>query len=171
MQNVTPFLWFDDNAEEAAKYYVGLFRNSKITHVSRYGDAGPRAKGSVMTVSFTVDGLDFVALNGGRQTGDGGEPDLRFDLSASSAISFVVNCPTQDEVDRLWDELAKEGKPIQCGWITDKFGVTWQIVPEGFVDLVSSDDAEKSARAMNAMMEMEKLDINALRRAYEGSEV
>jgi predicted 3-demethylubiquinone-9 3-methyltransferase (glyoxalase superfamily) len=166
MQNITPFLWFDQNAEEAANYYVSLFRNSKIENISRY--SGPREQGSVMTVSFQLDGLEFVALNGGRPRRDSGELDPRFELSASSAVSFVVNCPTQAEVDRLWDELSKEGKPIQCGWITDKFGVTWQIVPEGFVELISSDDPEKSQRAMAAMMEMVKLDINELRRAYEG---
>lgn len=167
MQNITPFLWFDDNAEEAVNYYVSIFKNSKIEHISRYGDAGPREKGKVMTVSFQLDGLDFIALNGGRQRRDGSELDPRFELSASSAVSFVVSCPTQDEVDRLWDELSKGGAPMQCGWITDKFGVTWQIVPEGLVELLSSDDKEKSTRAMTAMMEMEKLDINELRRAYD----
>jgi predicted 3-demethylubiquinone-9 3-methyltransferase (glyoxalase superfamily) len=169
VQNITPFLWFDDNAEEAANYYVSLFKNSKIEHVSRYGDAGPGKKGTVMTVSFTLDGLEFVALNGGRQRRDDSELDPRFDLAQSSAVSFVVNCPTQAEVDRLWAELSNGGEPMQCGWIRDKFGVTWQIVPEGLVDLISSDDDEKSTRAMSAMMEMEKLDINELRRAYEGA--
>ena len=168
MQNITPFLWFDDNAEEAANYYVSLFKNSKITNLTRYDGAGPGDDGGVMTVSFTLDGTDFVALNGGRQCPDGTALDSRFDLAASSAVSFVVNCPTQAEVDRLWDELGKEGKPMQCGWITDKFGVTWQIVPEGFIDLIASDDQERSTRARMAMFEMEKLDINALRRAYEG---
>ena len=169
MQNITPFLWFDDNAEEAAKYYVSLFDDSKVTNVTYYDGAGPRADGDVMTVSFTLRGLDFVALNGGRQGPDGTELGSRFDLSASSAVSFVVNCPTQDEVDRLWEELGKGGKPMQCGWIADKFGVTWQIVPEGFIDLIAGDDEEKSMRARSAMMEMEKLDINALRRAYDGA--
>ncbi len=171
MQNIAPFLWFDDNAEEAANYYVSIFKNSEITNVSRYGDAIPDRKGKVMTVSFTLDGLDFVALNGGRQTLDGGKLDPRFDLSASSAVSFFITCPTQAEVDRLWEEIAKEGKPIQCGWITDKFGLTWQIVPEGLIELIGSDDQEKSSRAMSAMMEMEKLDINAVRRAYESDAV
>lgn len=166
MQNITPFLWFDDNAEEAANYYVSIFKNSKIDHISRYGDAGPREKGKVMTVSFQLDGLEFVALNGGRQRRDGSDLDPRFELSESSAVSFVVNCPTQAEVDRLWGELSNGGEPMQCGWIRDKFGVTWQIVPEGLVDLISSDDEEKSTRAMAAMMEMEKLDINELRRVY-----
>ena len=169
MQNITPFLWFDDNAEEAANYYVALFKNSKIENVSRYGDAGPREKGSVMTVSFQLDGTDFIALNGGRQHRDG--TDLPgFDLGASSAVSFFVNCPTQDEVDRLWDELNKGGTPLACGWIRDKFGVTWQIVPDGLIELISSDDEERSTRAMSAMMEMEKLDINEVRRAYYGEE-
>jgi predicted 3-demethylubiquinone-9 3-methyltransferase (glyoxalase superfamily) len=171
MQNITPFLWFDDNAEEAANYYVSIFKNSKIEHISRYGDAGPRQKGTVMTVSFQLDGVGFVALNGGRPGGDGNDLDRRFDLAQSSAISFVVNCPTQGEVDRLWDELSNGGEPMQCGWIRDKFGITWQIVPEGFVDLITSDDKERSTRAMAAMMEMEKLDINELRRAYEGAAV
>jgi predicted 3-demethylubiquinone-9 3-methyltransferase (glyoxalase superfamily) len=171
MQNITPFLWFDDNAEEAANYYVSIFKNSKIDHVARYGEAGPGEKGKVMTVSFQIDGLEFVALNGGRKQLDGSDLAPRFDLAASSAVSFVVNCPTQAEVDRLWDELSNGGEPMQCGWIRDKFGVTWQIVPEGFVELISSGDEERSTRAMAAMMEMEKLDINELRRAYEGAAV
>jgi predicted 3-demethylubiquinone-9 3-methyltransferase (glyoxalase superfamily) len=157
MQNITPFLWFDDNAEEAASYYVSIFKNSRIENVSP------------MTVSFTLDGLEFVALNGGRQNRDGSDIGPRFDLAQSSAVSFVVNCPMQAEVDRLWAELSNGGEPMQCGWIRDKFGVTWQIVPEGFVDLIFSDDETKSGRAMAAMMEMEKLDINELRRAYEGA--
>jgi predicted 3-demethylubiquinone-9 3-methyltransferase (glyoxalase superfamily) len=170
MQNITPFLWFDDDAEEAANYYVSLFKNSKIEHISRYGDAGPREKGSVMTVSFNLDGTDFIALNGGRRHRDGSPLDPSFELSASSAVSFFVNCPTQDEVDRLWAELTQGGTPMQCGWIRDKYGVTWQIVPDGLIELISSDDEERSTRAMRAMFEMEKLDVNAARRAYYGEE-
>jgi predicted 3-demethylubiquinone-9 3-methyltransferase (glyoxalase superfamily) len=158
MQNITPFLWFDDNAEEAANYYVSLFKNSKIDHVS------------AMTVSFQLDGTDFVALNGGRRCPDGSALDPRFELSASSAVSFVVSCKDQTEVDRLWADLSNDGTPMQCGWIRDRFGVTWQIVPDGFVELISSDDKERSARAMTAMMEMEKLDIDELRRVYYGEE-
>ena len=166
MQNITPFLWFDQNAEEAANYYVSLFRNSKIENISRY--SGPREQGSVMTVSFQLDGLEFVALNGGRPRRDSGELDPRFELSASSAVSFVVNCPTQAEVDRLWDELSKEGKPIQCGWITDKFGVTWQIAPRRLLRMLQDPDAEKANRTMKSMMGMIKLDIAELDRAYNG---
>jgi predicted 3-demethylubiquinone-9 3-methyltransferase (glyoxalase superfamily) len=158
MQNITPFLWFDDNAEEAANYYVSLFKNSKIDHVS------------AMTVSFQLDGTDFVALNGGRRCPDGSALDPRFELSASSAVSFVVSCKDQAEVDRLWADLSNGGTPMQCGWIRDRFGVTWQIVPDGFVELISSDDKERSTRAMTAMMEMEKLDIDELRRVYYGEE-
>jgi predicted 3-demethylubiquinone-9 3-methyltransferase (glyoxalase superfamily) len=158
MQNITPFLWFDDNAEEAANYYVSLFKNSKIEQVS------------AMTVSFRLDGTDFVALNGGRRCPDGSELDPRFELSASSAVSFVVSCKDQAEVDRLWADLSNGGTPMQCGWIRDRFGVTWQIVPDGFVELISSDDKERSTRAMTAMMEMEKLDIDELRRVYYGEE-
>jgi predicted 3-demethylubiquinone-9 3-methyltransferase (glyoxalase superfamily) len=158
MQNITPFLWFDDNAEEAANYYVSLFKNSKIEQVS------------AMTVSFRLDGTDFVALNGGRRCPDGSALDPRFELSASSAVSFVVSCKDQAEVDRLWADLSNGGTPMQCGWIRDRFGVTWQIVPDGFVELISSDDKERSTRAMTAMMEMEKLDIDELRRVYYGEE-
>jgi predicted 3-demethylubiquinone-9 3-methyltransferase (glyoxalase superfamily) len=168
MQNITPFLWFDENAEEAVNFYVSTFENSKIDSVNRYGQAGPGREGSVMTISFQLDGLDFVALNGGRQHRDGSALDSRFDLSASSAVSFVVRCPTQGEVDRLWDKLSDGGVAMQCGWIRDKFGTTWQIVPDGLVELISGDDSEKSGRAMKAMFEMEKLDINALKQAAEG---
>jgi predicted 3-demethylubiquinone-9 3-methyltransferase (glyoxalase superfamily) len=168
MQNITPFLWFDDNAEEAANYYVSLFKNSQIQNISRYGEAGPREKGTVMTVSFALNGVDFIALNGGSADRAGAAIDSRFKLSSSSAVSFVVNCKNQAEVDRLWAELSRGGEPMQCGWIRDKYGVTWQIVPEGLVDVLQGDDPQGSARAMQAMFQMEKLDIDALRRAYEG---
>ncbi len=153
--DVTPFLWFDDNAEQAATCYSKIFKNAKILSTNRYGDAGPGDKGKVMTVRFEVEGQEFIGLNGG--------PHHKMNLG----VSFVVNCP-QDEVDRLWGLLTDGGETHQCGWVTDKFGVTWQVVPEGFVDLIASDDEEKSARAMEAMMQMVKLDINELRRAYEG---
>ncbi len=154
--DVTPFLWFDDNAEEAATFYTKVFKNAKILGASRYGDAGPGEKGKVMTIRFEVEGLEFIGLNGG--------PHHKMTL----ATSFLINCPTQDEVDRLWALLTDGGETHQCGWVTDKFGVTWQVVPEGMIDLISGDDKEKSARAMDAMMQMVKLDINALRRAYDG---
>jgi len=154
--DVTPFLWFDDNAEEAAIYYSKVFKNAKILSTNRYGDAGPGDKGKVMTVNFEVEGQEFIGLNGG--------PHYKLNM----AVSFLISGLPQDEVDRLWGLLSDGGETHQCGWVTDKFGVTWQVVPEGFMDLIGSDDEEKSARAMKAMMEMVKLDINALRRAYDG---
>ena len=168
MQNITPFLWFDDNAEEAVNYYVSLFKNSRIDTVTRHGDAGPGKPCAVMTIAFQIEGTDFLALNGGRQDLEGGDLSSRFTLASSSAISFVVNCETQADVDRLWDELLKGGEPMQCGWIKDKYGVTWQIVPKGLSDLFSDEDPAKVQRAMTAMLEMEKLDINVLRKAAAG---
>jgi predicted 3-demethylubiquinone-9 3-methyltransferase (glyoxalase superfamily) len=154
--DVTPFLWFDHNAEEAATYYTKVFKNAKILSTNRYGDAGPGDKGKVMTVTFEVEGQEFVGLNGG--------PAHKMNLG----VSFFISGATQDEVDRLWGLLSDGGETHQCGWVTDKFGVTWQVVPEGFMDLIGGDDEEGSARAMEAMMKMVKLDINALRRAYNG---
>ncbi len=155
-QNITPFLWFDDQAEAAVHFYVELFENSAIENVSRYGEAGPGPEGSVMTISFRLKGVDFIALNGG--------PRFTF----SPATSFLVNCATQSEVDDLWAKLTAEGSPMQCGWVTDKFGITWQIVPDGLSDVIAGDDPEGSQRAMEAMFGMKKLDIDALRRAYAG---
>lgn len=155
-QKITPFLWFDTQAEDAAKFYVSIFKNSKITNVTRYGEAGPGPKGSVMTVAFELDGQEFTALNGG--------PHYSF----TPAISFVIGCATQDEVDYFWDKLTAEGQEVQCGWVTDKFGLSWQVVPDGLADVLAGDDEEGSRRAMEAMFEMKKLDINELRRAYAG---
>jgi predicted 3-demethylubiquinone-9 3-methyltransferase (glyoxalase superfamily) len=155
MQKITPFLWFDYQAEEAANFYVSIFKNSKISTVNRYGEAGPGPKGTVMTIAFQLDGQEFVALNGG--------PLFPF----TQAISFVVNCETQEEVDELWEKLSAGGKQQQCAWLTDKFGVPWQIVPTQLVTLLSDPDPVKSARVMQAMLQMTKIDIAALKRAYE----
>lgn len=153
MQKITPFLWFNNEAEKAARFYVSVFANSKIIKVVRYSNAGPGKPGSVMTVEFRILGQEFVALNGG--------PVFQF----SAATSFVVNCRTQSEVDYYWKKLSAGGKKIQCGWLTDKFGVTWQIVPTALIDLLSSGDPEKAARVTRAMMKMIKLDIKKLERA------
>lgn len=155
MQKITPFLWFDHQAEEAVKFYTSIFKDSKILSTTRYGDAGPGQPGAVMTMSFELGGQEFVALNGG--------PVFSF----SSAISFVVDCANQAEVDFYWERLLEGGQEQQCGWLTDKFGITWQIVPAGLSDLLSSEESEKSQRAMQAMLQMKKLDIEVLRQAYE----
>jgi predicted 3-demethylubiquinone-9 3-methyltransferase (glyoxalase superfamily) len=159
MQKITPFLWFDDNAEEAANYYVSIFRNSRIVNIARYGEAGAkssgRAKGSVMTVAFVLEGQPFVALNGG--------PEFTF----SPAISFVVNCKTQKEIDDLWKKLSHGGEEVECGWLKDKYGVSWQIVPAVLGEMVSDPDPEKSESVMQALLRMKKLDIEGLKRAYD----
>jgi predicted 3-demethylubiquinone-9 3-methyltransferase (glyoxalase superfamily) len=159
MRKISPFLWFDTQAEEAAKYYVSIFKNSKITNVTHYGEAGPGPAGSVMTVAFELDGQEFTALNGGPQ------------FTFTPAVSFVVNCKTQDEVDYYWDRFTADGEEVQCGWVTDKFGLSWQIVPDGISDLIAGDDEEGSRRAMEAMFTMKKLDIDVLRRAYNGDTI
>jgi predicted 3-demethylubiquinone-9 3-methyltransferase (glyoxalase superfamily) len=156
MQKITPFLWFDDQAEEAMHFYVSIFKNSKIGDVTRYGDAGPGPKGSVMTASFGLEGQQFTALNGG--------PQFKF----NEAISFVVDCKTQDEVDDLWDKLSEGGQTQQCGWLKDKFGLSWQIVPSVLIELITDPDPRKSQRVMEAMLQMTKIDIAKLRQAYEG---
>lgn len=157
MQKITPFLWFDDKAEEAAKFYVSIFRNSKILSINRYGKAGAKASGqragSVMTVKFQLEGQEFVALNGG--------PHFKF----TEAISLVVNCKTQAEVDKMWEKLSAGGKKSRCAWLKDKYGVSWQIVPTALIEMISGDDAEKTERVMNAVMQMDKIDIKALKRA------
>jgi len=153
MQKITPFLWFDNNAEEAAKFYVSIFENSKITDTRRYGDAGPGPKGSVMTVTFQLDGQEFMALNGG--------PHFKF----TEATSFFVNCKTQEEVDELWEKLSAGGEKSRCGWLKDKFGLSWQIVPEALGELLAHPDPEKAKRAMNAMLQMDKIDIRKLKQA------
>jgi predicted 3-demethylubiquinone-9 3-methyltransferase (glyoxalase superfamily) len=156
MQKITPFLWFDNNAEEAVSFYVSIFKNSKVLGVSRYGEAGPGPKGTVMTASFQIDGQEFVALNGG--------PLFKF----SPAISFVVNCETQAEVDEFWEKLSADGEKQQCGWVKDKYGLSWQIVPTILPKLATDKDPEKVKRVMEAMMKMHKLDIQGLQRAYDG---
>ena len=156
MQKITPFLWFDGKAEEAANFYTSIFDGSKIVTVTRYGEAGPGPKGSVMTAVFEICGQQFIALNGG--------PQYKF----TGAVSFVVSCETQDEIDRYWDQLVEAGTPVQCGWLTDRFGLTWQIVPSSLGDMLQDKDAQKSRRVMQAMMPMIKLDIAELQRAYNG---
>ena len=155
MQKITPFLWYDNNAEEAVSLYISVFKNSKITDITRYGDAGPGPKGSVMTIAFQLEGQDFIALNGGRM------------FKFTEAISLSVDCKTQQEVDELWEKLSAGGQPGQCGWLKDKFGLSWQIVPSALVEMLQDQDAEKSNRVMQAMMQMRKIDIARLRRAYE----
>jgi predicted 3-demethylubiquinone-9 3-methyltransferase (glyoxalase superfamily) len=155
MQKITPFLWFDNQAEEAMKFYVSVFRNSKVLNVVRYGAAGPGPKGTVMTAKFLLDGVEFVALNGGPA------------FQITPAISFVVNCETQEEVDDLWSKLSAGGEDGQCAWLKDKYGVSWQIVPTALVQLISDPDPVKSQRVMAAMMKMKKIDIETLKRAYE----
>ena len=154
MQKITPFLWFDGQAEEAANFYVSIFKNSKVLTVNRYGEAGPGPPGTVMTTSFLLDGQEFAALNGG--------PVFQF----TPAISFVVNCETQEEVDELWTQLCAGGEEGQCAWLKDKFGVSWQIVPTRLVTLLTDSDPLKAQRVMAAMMKMKKIDIAALERAY-----
>ncbi len=155
MQRIVPFLWFNGRAEEAMNFYVSIFKNSRVTGVSRYGDTGPGPKGTVMVASFQLEGQDFHALNGG--------PEYTF----SPAISLLVNCETQQEVDHLWERLCEGGAPIQCGWLKDKFGVSWQIVPTILGRLMQDPDPQKSQRVMKAMLQMEKLDIARLKQAYE----
>lgn len=155
MHKITPFLWFDDNAEEAVKFYTSIFRNSRIVNVSRYSDAGARAsgrpKGSVMTVAFELEGQPFLALNGG--------PVFTF----TPAVSFVVNCETQGEVDKLWEKLSEGGATEQCGWLRDRFGVSWQIVPSVIGELMS--DPARSEKTMEALLQMTKIDIAGLKKA------
>ena len=156
MQKITPFLWFDANAEEAMNFYTSIFKNSKVGEVHRYGDAGPGPKGSVMMATFQIEGQEFMALNGG--------PQFKF----TSAISFFVSCESQAEVDELWEKVSVDGEKMQCGWLKDKFGVSWQIVPKAMGELLGSKDREKSQRAMQAMLKMTKIDMEELRRAYDG---
>jgi predicted 3-demethylubiquinone-9 3-methyltransferase (glyoxalase superfamily) len=154
MRKITPFLWFDGKAEEAMRFYASIFKNSKIGELVRYGEAGPGPKGSVMTASFELEGQPFMALNGG--------PHFTF----SPAISFFVNCETQNEVDELWEKLAAGGETNRCGWLTDKFGVSWQIVPSVLGLLLHDKDPKKSKRVMEAMLKMTKLDVAELKRAH-----
>ena len=162
MQRITPFLWFDDKAEEAANFYVSIFKNSRMGNISRYGEEAAkvsgRAKGTVMTVTFQLDGQEFMALNGG--------PHFKF----SEAISFLVNCETQQEVDELWEKLSqggKGGREDQCGWLQDKYGLSWQIIPTALGKMLGDKDPEKANRVMQAMLKMKKIDIKGLQRAYD----
>jgi len=155
MQKITPFLWFDKQAEEAANFYTSIFKNSKVVGIMRYGEAGPGPKGTVMSVTFQLDGQEFTALNGG--------PMFTF----SPAISFFVNCETQEEVDELWEKLSEGGEKQRCGWLKDKYGVSWQIVPTVLGEMLQDKDPEKSKRVMNAMLQMNKIDIKSLKQAYE----
>jgi predicted 3-demethylubiquinone-9 3-methyltransferase (glyoxalase superfamily) len=155
MQKIIPFLWFDGRAEEAANFYVSIFKNSKIGKVRRYGEAGPGPKGTAMSVEFELDGEQFIALNGGPQ------------FTFSPAISFFVNCETQEEVDQLWEQLSAGGKMNRCGWLQDKFGLSWQIIPTVLGKLMGDPDPQKSNRVMKAMLQMDKIDINGLKQAYD----
>ena len=155
-QKITPFLWFDANAEEATNFYTSIFKNSEIVSVSRYGEGSPGQPGKVMTTTFILDGQPFMALNGG--------PHFKF----NEAISFFVNCETQAEVDELWEKLTDGGEESQCGWLKDKFGVSWQIVPTALGELMGDPDPEKSRRVMEAMLQMHKIDVEKLKQAHEG---
>ena len=156
MQKITPFLWFNDQAEEAMNFYVSIFRNSKVGTISRYGDAGPGPKGQVMTASFQLEGQDFMALNGGPQ------------YAFTPAISLYVSCADQQEVDDLWDKLSAGGEPGPCGWLKDRFGLSWQIIPDALPRLMGDKDRAKAGRVMQAMLKMGKIDIAGLQRAYDG---
>jgi predicted 3-demethylubiquinone-9 3-methyltransferase (glyoxalase superfamily) len=155
VKKIRPFLWFDDKAEEAAKFYTSIFKNSKIHNVSRYGDAGPGSEGSVMSVTFELEGQEFMALNGG--------PIYHF----TPAISFFVDCKTQQEVDDLWNRLSEGGEKSRCGWLSDKYGLSWQIIPSALGELMGDDDENKSSAVMKAMLEMDKIDIKGLQEAYD----
>jgi predicted 3-demethylubiquinone-9 3-methyltransferase (glyoxalase superfamily) len=155
MQTISPFLWFDHQAEAAANFYVSVFKNSKIVNITRYGEAGPGPNGGVMTVDFELDGEEFTALNGG--------PHFKF----TEAISFSVNCKTQEEVDSFWEALSDGGEQGPCGWLKDKFGLSWQINPTVLGEMLSDPDSRKSKRVMEAMLKMKKIDIAGLKKAYD----
>ena len=154
MQKISPFLWFDGNAEEAVNFYVSIFKDSKILNLSRYGEAGPGPKGTVMSATFQLQGQEFIALNGG--------PQFKF----TPAISFFVHCQTQAEVDELWEKLAAGGRKDRCGWLTDKYGLSWQIIPDVLGKMLNDPDKEKSKRVMTAMLQMDKIEIKRLEQAY-----
>jgi predicted 3-demethylubiquinone-9 3-methyltransferase (glyoxalase superfamily) len=156
MQKITPFLWFDGKAEEAMSFYISIFKNSKVGRVTRYGEAGPGPKGAVMSATFQVEGQEFMALNGGPQ------------FTFTPAISFFVNCETQQEVDELWEKLSEGGKKDRCGWLKDKYGLSWQIIPSALGKMLGDKDPEKSKKVMEAMLQMDKIDIKRLQEAYEG---
>jgi predicted 3-demethylubiquinone-9 3-methyltransferase (glyoxalase superfamily) len=155
MQKITPFLWFDGKAEEAMNFYVSIFKNSRVGSITRYGDAGPGPKGTVMIATFQLEGQDFIALNGGPQ------------YTFTPAISLFVDCKTQQEVDELWERLSEGGKTDRCGWLRDKYGLSWQIVPSALRELMGDKDPEKSKRVMMAMLQMTKIDIQGLKQAYD----
>ena len=155
MQKITPFLWFDGKAEEAMIFYTSIFRNSKVGRVTRYGEAGPGPKGTVMSATFQIEGQEFMALNGGPQ------------FTFSPAISFFVHCETQEEVDELWEKLSEGGEKHRCGWLKDKYGLSWQIIPNALGQMLGDRDPEKSKRVMQAMLQMDKIDIQGLKQAYE----
>jgi predicted 3-demethylubiquinone-9 3-methyltransferase (glyoxalase superfamily) len=160
MQKITPFLWFNDNVEEAVKFYASIFKDSKIGRIARYGEEAAqktgRPKGSVMTVEFELEGQQFVGLNGG--------PMFKF----TEAVSFVVNCETQEEVDYFWEKLSEGGEKSRCGWLTDKFGLSWQVVPTVLIDMLHDKDPGKSQRVMEAVLQMDKIDIDSAKQAYQG---
>ncbi len=155
MQKITPFLWFNDNAEEAMTFYISIFKNSKVMSVTKYGDAGPGPSGSVMSTTFQLEGQDFYALNGG--------PAYTF----SPAVSLFVSCETQEEVDTLWGKLLEGGKSHRCGWVQDRFGLTWQIIPTALGKMLGDKDSARANRVMSAMMQMDKIDITRLQNAYD----
>jgi predicted 3-demethylubiquinone-9 3-methyltransferase (glyoxalase superfamily) len=154
MQKIVPCLWFDDQAEEAARFYTSIFKNSRVGKIARYGEGGPRPRGTVLTVKFRLDGQEFLALNGG--------PQFKF----TEAVSFIVNCETQKEVDRLWETLSEGGEKVQCGWLKDKYGLSWQIVPTILARMMSDPDPRRADRVLQAVMGMKKLDIKELKAAY-----
>lgn len=156
MQKITPFLWFNTNAEEAVTFYVSVFKNSQVNSITRYGEGGPMPAGSAMTLGFTLDGCSFGAINGGPM------------FSFTPATSFVISCSNQEEVDYYWERLCEGGQEGQCGWLTDKFGLSWQVVPQNIKELLDSSDRVRAARVLAALMPMKKLDITTLRKAYDG---
>jgi predicted 3-demethylubiquinone-9 3-methyltransferase (glyoxalase superfamily) len=155
MQKITPFLWFNNNAEEAINFYSSIFKNSKTVSVTRYGEGGPAPKGTLMSATFELEGQKFMALNGGPQ------------FTFTPAISFFVNCETQEEVDELWEKLSEGGKESRCGWLEDKYGMSWQIIPSILGEMLQDEDAGKAKNVMEAMLQMRKIDIKALKQAYE----
>ena len=156
MQRITPYLWFEDQAEEAASFYTSIFKNSKINEISRYGEGGPGPAGSVMLVSFELDGQQFIALNGG--------PQFQF----TEAISFVINCESQEEVDYMWDKLTEGGEESMCGWLKDRYGISWQVVPTALPELLNAPNPGAQQRVMEVFLKMSKIDLPTLRLAYEG---
>lgn len=155
MQKITPCLWFDGKAEEAMNFYTSIFKNSKKGNITHYGEVGPGPAGSVMSVTFQLDGQEFIALNGGPQ------------FTFTPAVSLFVNCEAQEEIDELWEKLSEGGEKLHCGWLTDKFGVSWQIVPSALGEMLQDRSVEKSQRVMQAMLQMDKIDIQKLKHAYE----